>query len=237
MTGSAADGEPSAAAPARPRLRLALIAVVLLGAALVASQVGFSAAQVRDAVGEEGAAAMLAFVAVYAALTVAMFPGSVVSLAGGAVFGAVLGTALVVAGATLGATVAFLIGRRLSRSSVEALAGGRLRRLEGRLARRGLVTILVLRLIPLVPFNALNYAAGATTIPPRQYVLGTMLGILPGAFAFAAAGAAAEEPSSPAFISALALLGVLVAVGAIGTRRLARSDAGCSEPTAEGPRG
>lgn len=213
-----------------PALRLAAMALTLLAVALVVSTSGLSKDDVRDAIADGGVAAMLAFVAIYAALTVAMFPGSIVSLAGGAAFGAALGTGLTVVGATLGATVAFLIGRRMSRASVEQLAGDRLRRIDDRLAQRGLAAMIVLRLIPLVPFNALNYAAGATAVRTRDYVLGTSVGIIPGSFAFAAAGAAADEPSSTAFIAAVALLVVLIAIGAIGTRRLSRADADRTAP-------
>lgn len=203
-----------------PKLRLALIALVLSALAIAAAGSGLSVSEAREVLGA-GGISMVAFVFLYAALTVAMFPGSALSLAAGALFGTALGTLLTVAGATLGATLAFLLARRLSRPALEAIAGPRLRRVDARLSGHRIAPILVLRLIPLVPFNVLNYAAGATAMRGRHYVTGTLLGILPGSFALSAAGAAAaDEPASLAFAGALGLVALLAIGGAIGARRL-----------------
>lgn len=195
---------------------------MLVAGAILTRWAGLSVDTIRSAVGSGDVTAALAFVGIYAALTVAMFPASVVTLAGGALFGAVTGAVLTVAGATVGATAAFVIGRRLSRASVEAIAGQRLRDLDRRLEHRGFVTVLTLRLVPLVPFNVLNYAAGSTALRARHYVAGTAIGIIPGSIAFAAAGAAAGEPSSPVFVVAVAGLAILTLGGAVAARRMSQ---------------
>lgn len=74
----------------------------------------------------------------YVALTVLLFPGAVITAAGGALFGALLGTGLTLIGATIGATASFLLGRRLGRAQVERIAGRRIGALDAWLARRGL---------------------------------------------------------------------------------------------------
>ncbi len=171
----------------------------------------------RDSIGETidaaGPLGPLAFVALYVVLTVLFFPGAILTAAGGAAFGAALGTMLAVTGATIGATGAFLIGRRAGRAQVEQIAGNRFETVVAWLARRGFLAVLYLRLIPVIPFNALNYASGVSAVDTRDYVLGTALGIIPGAFAYAALGSSLGDPTSPEFIAALALV-VILAVGA-----------------------
>lgn len=219
------DGETDAPPDASPRvlrsarLRLGLTVAALAALAFWAARAGLSVADLRQAIGD-GAPSVFVFVALYAALTVAMFPGSVMTLAAGAIFGVALGTLVAVAGATLGATLAFAIGRRMSRPAVEALAGPRMRRVDASLSKHRMAPILALRLLPLIPFNVLNYAAGATAMKARHYVPGTLLGIVPGTFAFAAAGATAGDPTSPAFVAAVSLVALLVAAGSIAARRL-----------------
>lgn len=88
-----------------------------------------------------------------------------------------------------------------------------------------------MRLIPLLPFNALNYAAGVTGVGIRDYVSATAVGIIPGAFAFAALGSSLGDPASPAFIGAVAMI-VALAIGAPLVDRTvrARRDADGSPP-------
>jgi len=138
------------------------------------------------------------------------------------------------AGATAGATAAFLIGRRLGRDDLQAIAGRHLGRLDSLLERQGFLAVLYLRLIPVVPFNALNYAAGVTGVRLRDYVAATAIGIIPGTYAYAALGSTIDRPSSPQFWAAVALL-VVLAVGAplVGrwlSRRRARAS-GAPAPT------
>lgn len=124
-------------------------------------------------------AAPVVFVALYAAAAVLALPGSILTLAGGAIFGIWPGAAYNLAGATIGATLAFLLARYLGRDYVAAKLGGWVRRLDDRLADHGFRAMIVLRLAVVVPFNALNYAAGLTSIKLRDYVLGSAIGMAP----------------------------------------------------------
>ncbi len=209
--------------PHHPRRRLVALGLGLAAAATIATVLGApSSGSVEESITELGVVAPIAFVAVYAALTVGLLPGAALSLAAGAIFGVGLGTVVTVLGATIGATLAFLIGRRLSRGSVEAITGGQLQRLDRHLAERGFASVLLVRLVPLVPFNALNYAAGATGLRLRDYVGGTVIGILPGSVAFTAAGDGAGSPGSPLFIGALVALALLTLGGSVAARRTRR---------------
>lgn len=208
------------------RLRLGAFALVVVGASLaVQLSGGLSREGVQSFVDGAGLWAPVVYVLAYALLTVAFFPGSILTVAGGAVFGSVLGTVLTVVGASLGATAAFLVGRRIGRSSVEALAGARVAKVDDWLTRRGLVAVLYTRLLPILPFNALNYVAGVTGVRLRDYVIGTVVGIIPGTFAFASLGGNLDDLTSPQFLGAVALVVVLLAAGPLLARRLGPDEA------------
>lgn len=199
---------------------LALGLVLLIAVAAAASYgAGPAVAAVRDAAGEAGLLGALVFALAYAALTVALVPGSLMTLAAGALFGGVGGTLVTVVGATAGATLAFIASRRLSQARIEALAGPRLRDLDVRLSARGFTSVLVLRLVPLAPFNVLNYAFGATSVRLRDYVGATAIGIVPATFTFAAAGAAAADPGLETVFVGLGSLAVLLIVTTVVRRR------------------
>ena len=146
---------------------------------------------------EAGAAAPLLFVALYALATVLFLPGSVLTLAGGALFGPIWGTLYNLTGATLGAVFAFVIARYLAsnwvQTRVEAGAGGRVERLVKGVEAEGWRFVAFTRLVPLFPFNLLNYALGLTRIPLLHYALASFVFMLPGALAYTYLGFAGRE--------------------------------------------
>lgn len=197
-----------------PRTRLVTMGVVVAGGSAAALLLrGPSQGGIERTIEDAGALAPLAFVALYVVLTVLCFPGGVLTAAGGALFGTALGTLLAVIGATLGATAAFLLARRVGREQVEQIAGRRMDTMDRSLGRRGFLAVIYVRLIPLLPFNLLNYVAGVTAIRVRDYVPATAVGIIPGAFAYAALGSSLGDPASAEFIAAVAMI-VVLAVGA-----------------------
>jgi uncharacterized membrane protein YdjX (TVP38/TMEM64 family)/rhodanese-related sulfurtransferase len=135
----------------------------------------------------------LLFIAIYAAATVLFLPGAVVTLAGGALFGPVWGTLWNLSGATLGAVLAFLIARHLGSDWVARRAGPRLRNLDEGVSAEGWRFIAFVRLVPLFPFNLLNYALGLTRIPLKAYALASAAFMLPGALAYTWLGYTGRE--------------------------------------------
>ena len=134
-----------------------------------------------------GAYAPIAYIVIYTLGTVFFIPGTLITLAGGAVFGPLDGTIYTVVGATAGAVAAFLITRMTNLSLGKAQKNGVLERLktyDHMIAERGLETVLFLRLVPLFPFNALNFALGFTSISFKHYFWGTFIGIIPGTFVY-----------------------------------------------------
>lgn len=187
--------------------------------------------QIEQFVSGAGLLGPLLFVLTYAVLTVLLVPGSVSTLAAGALFGALWGTVLTVIGATLGATAAFALARRGGRARVQRAAGPRVERVDEWLSGRGFLAVLYVRLFPIVPFSAFNYAAGLSGISRRDYVAGTAIGIVPGTFAFVALGDALGKPGSPKFLIALALVVVLaVAAPLVDRVRGRRSRAPAEQP-------
>ncbi len=142
---------------------------------------------------QAGAAAPLLFIAGYAVATVLFVPGLVLTLAGGALFGPVLGTLCNLAGATLGATLAFLLARYLAGDWLAPRLGGRLARLRAGVEAEGWRFVAFVRLVPLFPFNLLNYALGLTRIPLRDYVLASAVCMLPGCVAYTWLGHAGRQ--------------------------------------------
>ncbi len=146
----------------------------------------------------QGALAPFAFIAFYIVATVLFLPGSVLTLVGGALFGPVAGTLYSLTGATLGAAVAFLVARYVAGDWVARKAGGRLKQLIDGVEAEGWRFVAFVRLVPLFPFNLLNYALGLTRISFTHYVVASLVCMFPGALAYTYlgyAGRAAVEGS------------------------------------------
>ena len=180
-----------------------------------------------------GALAPVAFIVVYAAGEIVFVPGSLVTMAAGALFGVIRGAAFAFIGATLGAVAAFLVARHLLRGVVtrRGASSNRLRTLDAAIAKDGLKVVLLVRLTPLIPFNALNYALGVTQVRLRDYVLGSV-GMIPGTLLYASYGkligdaariAAGETPKHGVAFYGLLVVGLAATIAlTIVLSRLAR---------------
>jgi uncharacterized membrane protein YdjX (TVP38/TMEM64 family) len=160
-------------------------------------------------------ATVAGFMAIYVVQTALSLPGAaILSLAAGAIFGSLMGTVYAIIAATIGATLAFLVARYLLRDAILAKFGPRLEGINRELETRGFNYLLFLRLVPLFPFFLINLAAGLTRLPLRTFVLGTMIGIIPGGFVFVNAGASLatisslRDVASPRVLGSFALLGL-----------------------------
>lgn len=200
----------------RPALLAALVAAAV---ALAVAGALPSAGSVRSWADGAGRAGPPLVALLYAGLTLAPVPKAPLSTAAGALFGLPVGLAAVLAGAVAGAGVAFGLARWLGRSAVARLDRERLVRLDALLRRRGLLAVVAVRLVPLAPFTALNYACGLTAVRTRDYLLGTAVGILPGAAAYVALGAYGTDPGSVPFLVAVGGLAALAVGGLVVARR------------------
>jgi uncharacterized membrane protein YdjX (TVP38/TMEM64 family) len=151
--------------------------------------------------------APLAYAAIYVISSPVPFLAPVISAVGGLLFGIVWGTLLVLVTATASAFVPFYLSRQLGREWVESkLKGKRLEEIyqqsEG---GKGFTFILLMRLIPILPWEVQNYVAGLTKVSPLTFIAGTMLGIIPGSFSLVFLGDAVADPTSWQFFAAIAL--------------------------------
>lgn len=175
---------------ARPYVRLAALALLILGVVLALRFTPLGDVFERDALlgffqRLRGSVwAPVVFVLLYTGATAVALPGSILTIVGGAVFGFWYGALLNTIGANLGASAAFLVSRGLGREGIRRLVGERLSGLDRATEERGFAGLFVLRLIPLVPFNALNFGAGLTAIRWRDYAVATLIGILPGTLVY-----------------------------------------------------
>jgi uncharacterized membrane protein YdjX (TVP38/TMEM64 family)/rhodanese-related sulfurtransferase/sulfur relay (sulfurtransferase) complex TusBCD TusD component (DsrE family) len=135
----------------------------------------------------------LLYIALYASATVLFLPGSLLTLAGGALFGPVWGTLYSLTGATLGATLAFLVARYLAQEWVRQRTGGILKKLLDGVDAEGWKFVAFVRLVPLFPFNLLNYALGLTRIGLVAYIGASFVFMFPGALAYTYLGYAGRE--------------------------------------------
>ena len=168
--------------PAKARLLLWLTLIV--GLLLLARYVD-AAALLRDALAliqRLGAWGMVVFVLAYIVASVFLLPAVVLTLGAGAIFGLISGFVLVSIAETLGATAAFFVGRYVARGWVLKLIEGnpKLVAIDEAIAREGWKIVGLVRLSPAFPFVFLNYAFSVTRVSPREYILASFIGMMPG---------------------------------------------------------
>lgn len=147
---------------------------------------------------------------------VLLFPGTPLTLLAGATLGVFWGSIVSIIGNSLGATLAFLISRYFLRNYVSKTIYTKyptIQKYEARFFNRGLVTVILLRLIPLFPFNVLNYLLGVTQVKTKDYLIGTVFGIIPGTIAFVYFGKAITMLSPFHIISSIIAIAGLTYIG------------------------
>lgn len=181
----------------RAGLRALLLLLGLVVLAVVAAF--FPLRAVPSAVAQLGPTAPVAGVVIFGALLVALVPRTPISLACGLLFGPLLGSACAIASMMVGAAATFVIGRRLGRAYlVERVEHGPSRlhraweRIEGWIAREGVLAVAAVRSWPLGPFALTGYAYGTSNVRVRDYALGTLIASTPSAVLYAVLGAAAS---------------------------------------------
>lgn len=212
---------------------LLLIAVAALAAAwkwtplremLDLDALSVAVAALRDA----PLAPVLVLGAYVVASTIAL-PITLMIIATALVFGPLSALAYALGGSLLGAGFTYWLGRSLGQDLVRRVAGPRLTRLSRKLAQRGLLAIVAMRIIPVAPFTVVNLAAGATLVSPRDFLLGTFIGMLPGITGITLFSdrvvAALREPSGITLAALAAASALIVAVALLLRNWLARRTA------------
>ncbi len=168
-----------------------------------------------------------AIVAMYALAASVSVPVTLLIAVSGFVFGALWGSTYAFAGTMISACITYYAGASLGHDAVRKLAGRRINRISEKLGKKGLITVLVLRVVPVAPFTIINLAAGASHISLRDYLAGTVLGMTPGivlatTFAHQLVAAVRHPSMSGLVLVALigaALIGLSVALQRFFARR------------------
>lgn len=214
-------------------LRILLALAALVGLVLLGRWGGHYVPQFAERVHALGAWGPVAFVLGYVVATVVGIPGSLLTLAAGAIFGLWAGTLWVYIGATLGSAAAFLVARYLARGPVERRIAGnpRYAAIDRAVATDGRRIVFLLRLSPAVPFTLLNYLLGLTRVRFRDFLVASV-GMLPGTLLYvyygklagevAAAAGGAATPHGTAYYAVLGLGLVATIVVTVLITRLAR---------------
>lgn len=180
-----------------------------------------------------GATGALVYAVVYVLATVCLIPGSILTLGVGMAYGPIWGTLFVSPVSVVAATVAFVLGRTVARPWIarRTASDPRFRAVDLAIGSHGFKIVVLIRLSPLLPFNVLNYALGLTEVRLRDYVLGSFIGMLPGALLYVYIGSligelasfsrgAAEVSTARHVVSGLGFVATIV--GTVFVTRLAR---------------
>nr|WP_217344547.1 VTT domain-containing protein [Noviherbaspirillum sp. L7-7A]MBV0878706.1 VTT domain-containing protein [Noviherbaspirillum sp. L7-7A] len=165
----------------------------------------------------------LVAVAAFALAGVLMVPVTLLIAVTGMVFGPAYGALYAIAGSTLSAALGYGLGWWAGRDAVRSLLGERINRLSKRIARRGILAVMVVRVLPVAPFVAINVVAGASHISLRDFLVGTVLGMTPGivlTVTFVHHLAEAVRRPSPGAIAVVALVALLLIATALGLQKL-----------------
>ncbi|MGZ5028817.1 MAG: FAD-dependent oxidoreductase [Methylobacter sp.] len=159
--------------------------------------------------------AFVIYALIYIAVTGLSLPGAtVLTLAGGAVFGLLWGTLIVSFASTIGATLAFLAARYLFRDAVKARLGDRLDVINKGIDKDGALYLFTLRLVPLFPFFVINLVMGLTSLKTKTFYWVSQIGMLAGTIVYVNAGTqlgkleSVSDILSPGLIGSFALLGI-----------------------------
>lgn len=187
---------------------------------------GIEQAQLQTWLKQAGVWAPLTYIVLYTVGTILILPSTPLNLSGGAIFGAWLGTLWTTIAAVIAAVVAFAFTRTVGRDVVARKFAGRWEAMDAEMRQGGLFYMFAIRLLPIIPYGLVNFAAGLTSIRFRDYFVGTLLGTVPGVLPFVLLGSSGLQALKTGdvlpLMGALGLTGILVG-GATWYRRR-RSD-------------
>ena len=162
------------------------------------------------------------YILIYSIATICILPSTPLNLTGGAIFGSVWGTVWTSIAAILAAVLSFGFSRTIGRKLVEQKLAGKWESLDREMYQGGFFYMFAIRLLPLIPYGIVNFAAGLTSIKFRDYFFGTLLGTVPGILPFVMMGAgltALKQGDVLPMLVALALTGMLIGAATWYRRR------------------
>lgn len=163
-------------------------------------------ASVRTFILSFGVLAPIIYMVMFTLVPLTLFPDAILAISAGTIFGVFWGSVYTMIGALLGAALSFAIARYLGRDWVLKLIHHKGQWFETGVEKQGFLIILILRLVPLIPFDIISYGAGLSKIKFKDFLAGSLIGIIPGVVIYVNLGDKALDVNSPAFVISVALL-------------------------------
>lgn len=190
---------------------------------------GITAQSIRDYVLSFGYVAPLIYIVIWIVLPTIFFPVPILALAGGLSFGLIDGSIYTIIGAMLNSLFMFIIAKVLARDLINSYLKKKLPRkwwdkFENADSKKGFVIVLICRLIPIMPYNVINYVSGLTNISIKNYLLATFIGILPGTVVFLNVGDKILNIGSMEFYISIILVVLLTVVSIFLGRLVAKQN-------------
>jgi uncharacterized membrane protein YdjX (TVP38/TMEM64 family) len=180
----------------------------------------YSSKDIKQFLDSLGLLAPVVYIVLFTFVPLTFFPDSVLAIAGGMAFGFFKGTLLTITGAICGGSLAFFIARYLGQEVIKKFIKKDISILRKHTQEKGFFVVLILRLIPLVPFDVISYSAGLSEIKYKDFLLATLLGIIPGVAVFSNIGDKSLEAGSFEFYISIALLVVLLVLSVLLKKKI-----------------
>jgi len=204
------------------------ILLMLLGLFLVYYNWGFihnlEIDGVVEFIREKSYISVILYLGIYAIKPLLLIiPTNMVALVGGGLFGPIKGFIFTMIGFTISGTIAFYLARVLGRDFVAGILRKRFNKLENMMQESGFKYLFILRLPPVIPYDPLSYACGLTNISYKDFILASLIGVIPETICYSIIGTSFKNPLSPQFMIPMAVLiiGTLSAKYVIGRGRKA----------------
>ncbi|WP_142829598.1 TVP38/TMEM64 family protein [Planococcus soli] len=152
------------------------------------------------------------YILIYTVRPLIFFPASVLSIAGGLAFGAWLGTLYTIIGATLGALLSFYVAKTLGKSLVRKEWTGNAAKIQSQMEQNGFLYVLLFRLIPVINFDLISYTAALAKVRFSSFALATLIGIIPGTFAYNFLGSSFVSGNPQIIVLAVVIFVILTVV-------------------------
>ncbi|MFR8868692.1 TVP38/TMEM64 family protein [Paraclostridium sordellii] len=193
------------------KILISIIILLILGTIIckiLSMNIGVE--DIQEYVSSFGRLAPLVYIIMFALVPLTLFPDSILAIGGGMVFGLFKGYIYTLIGALIGATISFYISRKLGRAFVKKLTKEKLDNIEELINSKGFFIVLILRLVPLFPFDIISYGSGLTSIKYKDFLLATIIGTIPGILVFTNIGAQSVNIGSNSFY--ISIMGLILLV-------------------------
>lgn len=189
---------------------IALIVAIIVAIKLSGFKPSEFAPKVENYIQSLGFWGPIAYIVFYILRPLILFPAGLLTALGGAIFGPFFGTMYTVVGATGCAIWEFLVARYVGREWIKKKIGHHIAKIDTHMDKHGIWTLLLIRLIPNLPYDVQNYGLGLTKIGFGSYCIGTFFGIMPGTFAFCYLGRSLFEGNAGKVLIAILIIAGLV---------------------------